>query len=651
MYKKFAEIPELVTLVSRYLTTQDLFVCVRVSIQWHHLFIPFLWHTVNDTTLSWTHILYQRGNSGIRSRVRRKYMSCQENYSDKNKGRDWLMHIFRKYGHHSRNLTIHCPMVLEAASMVSLDDTGTSIVDDSRYLSLRSLTLQMRTPHPPQSVIPCGGHNLNSPSPPPVATLPLATSAPLFSGVVQENDYIRSQHFGLTLEAQEEALESGWPWSKHYWNLIFRNRGLVRLHLDHINIQCWSAQSTEVFLRGVAKLKHLKEFRGLKFESLSGIWELLAAVPTLESLTTSFNHDHDQLPDPLPEMNTTLRTLTVHNGFTINGLLDLLSLFPNLSSLTVPIIGAKSTRKSSEIMTLAGLGDIMADLFVPEHILPRDPSVGANLRELVAMTVVDYTTFLKHLPDHVELTWFDGSWTRGHMESEIRARHDEANELLVTSSRLRVFDSIWHYIRVDEMLRQPWACMGLEWLSCQIIGMERLDAGDQFMVDRVMAPGYSDKLDAQERAAVDKFERCRDLHHRVYDRLASLTKLKHLDLGFEDRDLYVLLYNYTYYVDGKQYFEYGRPPFDTLELSLASGLDRLGALKNLEMIGFECINHQIGQAELEWMAKSWPKLNLMRGLAKEKLNKIEHCKERAALKEYFQQLRPDVVHECLLLEE
>ncbi|KAG0356068.1 hypothetical protein BG005_005008 [Podila minutissima] len=158
-----------------------------------------------------------------------------------------------------------------------------------------------------------------------------------------------------------------------------------------------------------------------------------------------------------------------------------------------------------------------------------------------------------------------------------------------------------------------------------------------------MAPGYTADLSAEEGAAVEKFQRCQAQHHGVYDRLARLTKLKHLDLGYE---------NGIPGLDGEKYLKYtSGPTFDTLELSLASGLDRLGALKNLEMIGFECINHRIGRPELEWMAKSWPKLNLMYGLDKEKLDGIEHSKKRVALKEYFQQLRPDVVHDSLFEDD
>ncbi|KAG0379354.1 hypothetical protein BGX24_000770 [Mortierella sp. AD032] len=98
------------------------------------------------------------------------------------------------------------------------------------------------------------------------------------------------------------------------------------------------------------------------------------------------------------------------------------------------------------------------------------------------------------------------------------------------------------------------------------------------------------------------------------------------------------------------YVEYVGPTFDTLEMLLESGLDRLEALRDLEMIGFECINHQIGRAELDWMAKSWPKLRLMYGLDKERLYEIEYDKHRAALRRYFKRLRPDVDHDSLFKE-
>ncbi|KAF8928114.1 hypothetical protein BGZ52_003709 [Haplosporangium bisporale] len=227
----------------------------------------------------------------------------------------------------------------------------------------------------------------------------------------------------------------------------------------------------------------------------------------------------------------------------------------------------------------------------------------------------------------------------------------DANEVLGCCARLRTFDSIEHTLHVDEMLRQPWACKGLEWLTVQIRGVSRLTDGEQIVVDRVMVPGYSGDVSVDEEAAVEKFERCQAQQHGVYDRLASLTRLKHLDLGYENRDPAIGRRREVerYEVGGKEYVRYNGPMFDTLEMSLASGLDRLGALKDLEMIRFECINYRIGRPELEWMAQSWRKLNLMYGLDKEPVQEAEPLREE--FKEYFQKLQPDVVHGTLFMDE
>ncbi|KAG0372166.1 hypothetical protein BGX24_000610 [Mortierella sp. AD032] len=153
------------------------------------------------------------------------------------------------------------------------------------------------------------------------------------------------------------------------------------------------------------------------------------------------------------------------------------------------------------------------------------------------------------------------------------------------------------------------------------------------------------ELTEEEAVAVEKFQWCQRQHHGVYDQLARLTRLKHLDLGYESRYPLTYISRWTYERDGQEYVEYSDgKTFDTLELSLESGLDRLGVLKNLEMFGFECLNHRIGKKELDWMAKNWPRLKLMYGLDKEKLTMIEHDQERAVLKAYFQQSRLDVVH-------
>ncbi|KAF9927703.1 hypothetical protein BGZ65_006650 [Modicella reniformis] len=155
------------------------------------------------------------------------------------------------------------------------------------------------------------------------------------------------------------------------------------------------------------------------------------------------------------------------------------------------------------------------------------------------------------------------------------------------------------------------------------------------------------RLTRTERVVVQKLKHSQDQHRKVYERLASLQHLKRLDLGFETRspDSYKASHFYTSEVDGKKYLHYGGSTIDhTLELSLESGLDQLKALKNLELFGFGRVDHRITKKELEWMARSWPKLKIMCGLAEDRLYMIEQDRKKAELREYMQMLRPDVVH-------
>lgn len=51
-----------------------------------------------------------------------------------------------------------------------------------------------------------------------------------------------------------------------------------------------------------------------------------------------------------------------------------------------------------------------------------------------------------------------------------------------------------------------------------------------------------------------------------------------------------------------------------LELSLASGLDELGGLEELEEFVVVNMAHRIGLAEVKWMVEHWPKLKRIVGL-------------------------------------
>ncbi|KAG0009628.1 hypothetical protein BGZ81_003282, partial [Podila clonocystis] len=545
MIENFARIPELVGLLSRYLHPQDLFVCVQVSSQWHHEFIPFLWHTVDDTTLAWKSILWQCGDSATRSCYR--HLDRRVKDSDKDKDREWLMHVFRKYGRHIRELSIHWPMVLEAASMSSQWHNGSDSGEGCVFL--RSLTLEIKSAPVPGlrfdaadrqaygeqvSPIPRGGWGpiLIPPPPPPVAMLPITVST-AFPELVEEDDFIQPEHYKSTVEFQKECVEAGWVLTQHFWKLIRSSHGLERLIIGRGPVLQWRIKSEQVLLNAIAQMPHLQELQCWGLNNMADIWKLLLAAPTLKSLTTFCRQF--QLPNPLPNANTTLRTLSFlpvrcdGMSMSINNLLEVLRLFPNLSSLTLRKISSFVTQEQQQQQQPQPTGFVGLPLSIlSRQVQRRDPSIGVNLRELVVESITDYDALLTHLPDHVDLTcaaslgdcWPLALVERGPIFSVFRdtnppafaAEDDPVNELFVASSQLRVFNSIEQCIRVDELLRQPWACMGLEWLSCRIVGVERLTDAEQYVVDRVMAPAYAASLSAEEGAAVEKFQRCCSQH-------------------------------------------------------------------------------------------------------------------------------------------
>ncbi|KAG0277774.1 hypothetical protein BGZ95_005358 [Linnemannia exigua] len=120
-----------------------------------------------------------------------------------------------------------------------------------------------------------------------------------------------------------------------------------------------------------------------------------------------------------------------------------------------------------------------------------------------------------------------------------------------------------------------------------------------------------------------------------------MVKLKELVIGYEcRRPMHPLEPRLG--VDGQMYLRYEGPVLDTLELSLESGLERLSALKELEVFGFEWVNHGIGKREC-W--SGWLRLRVMWGLGKDRFRQMEYDSYKGELREYFQALRPDVVHE------
>lgn len=236
------------------------------------------------------------------------------------------------------------------------------------------------------------------------------------------------------------------------------------------------------------------------------------------------------------------------------------------------------------------------------------------------------------------------------------------SNLLESCPRLRVFDAITHEIMFNRIIRNPWVCKDLEVFRCQLTGFSRLKIDEELVYKEAVQALESTRnkmLSRERQRIINQNERCQKQHHQVYDRLASLTKLRILDLGHEFINPELLYNSDLPYVNplsrefhaGRTYISHNGPILGSMELSLSSRLDRLGALNKLEVFGFLGVDHRIKVPELEWMAKAWPRLEVMRGLYEKQIAGATECYATRALRCKMQKLRPDVRHENLEPEE
>lgn len=249
-------------------------------------------------------------------------------------------------------------------------------------------------------------------------------------------------------------------------------------------------------------------------------------------------------------MNKTLQTLSVGVAMSIDELQELLTLFPSLTRLNLSEVSQSQPTRA------------------------WGSHIGVNLRHLDMLNMS--RALVACVPEHVELTCYDepmedgtltllmqhsdrfGAFKAGRRPLYLREPGREnwsgyvANDILGCCARLRTFDSIEHTLHADELLRQPWACKGLEWLTVQIRGVDRLTEEEQIVVDQVIVPGYPGGLSVDEEASVEKFERCRAQQHGVYDCLVSLTKPRHMNLGYENW--------YPWMYKSEQWYKVGEMP-------------------------------------------------------------------------------------------
>ncbi|KAF9539910.1 hypothetical protein EC957_004877 [Mortierella hygrophila] len=110
------------------------------------------------------------------------------------------------------------------------------------------------------------------------------------------------------------------------------------------------------------------------------------------------------------------------------------------------------------------------------------------------------------------------------------------------------------------------------------------------------------------------------IQRQVYRRLSTLTRLQELRLGRacerQDIETYEAHqpYQETQNIIGSSSEKVPGFQRDCLEMTLKSGLDLLGTLKELSILDLSRMDHRVGDPELRWMRWHWPHLQTLRGV-------------------------------------
>ncbi|KAG0340569.1 hypothetical protein BG000_011697 [Podila horticola] len=128
----------------------------------------------------------------------------------------------------------------------------------------------------------------------------------------------------------------------------------------------------------------------------------------------------------------------------------------------------------------------------------------------------------------------------------------------------------------NDLIAAPWSSPSLESFICQI----KVPRSDDDVPAEVADPIMMRHASA---------EHCHEVQRAVYHQISLHTKLRSLSLGYS---------GWTDFESVAQKFQW-----NSLEMTLQSGMDKLATLKELNMLRLRNMNHNLGILELEWMVE------------------------------------------------
>ncbi|OAQ35856.1 hypothetical protein K457DRAFT_151338 [Linnemannia elongata AG-77] len=567
---KVFSLPEIVFRISPFLSTPDLFSSIQVCHTFNNALLPALWHTVDTTLNGWPHIL--------------THYDSETSKGDKDEA--WIFHVFAKHGHFIQNLTIRSTVLVDAAYF---SGTCTNIrklfIQFSReYWELieKRIYKHMET------------ENL----------IEVSTEDPYLSPANERR--IKDQQ------------DRNWMSNQYMWLLLQQQTSLQNLNLCTGYTPLAYILSRDFIYETLASFPRL-----VHYESQSrhlDIGQLVERVPQLQSLITRRGLPGDHL---LAHPSPSIRVLFVKLFMKCDNFFGYLRAFPNLEQFSVIGSGAEPVCRDGGTI-LRNTPSRLKELIFPKRLsysdnnlalwilpwLPELTRIGSDrLGPLTAKALVTHCKRLQGFHQQNPSKSIYGA-------SVFKEHINVVSELLWGCINLIDIDAPDYRIDVDRTLCFPWKCLGLETLRLKITGVQRLTESEEAILTRLAGdsePGCSgsrsdisivptDKIgDSDETAAATttttnttnltdeqnrflaKSRKSQEQHHKIYDQLSCLTRLRVLDIGHVHDWPNVQKDDCS----PANPVVHVAPIPDTLELSLKSGLGQLATLTQLEVFGCE----------------------------------------------------------------
>ncbi|KAG0377220.1 hypothetical protein BGX24_006498 [Mortierella sp. AD032] len=530
--------------------------------------LPRLWHSIDDTKNSFPKILSLYDSDAAKG----------------DKDEAWVLAIFAKHGHLIRHLTTRTNVVVKA---VSLSGTCTDLVSFSTESFIFGLT---RKESEERSYMDDLNRNYHE-SQDQAQGGPVIS--PLFVGVMRPG-----APGARTLEHQDQD----WYIAQLFWMIIFQNRSLRQLHLDWSLETLFRVTSRTFAYDMLARLKYLERLvDGLDLFQLG---PLLDAVPHLRHYKTLYRHitDMSTFTKRQKQQYSSLKTLQLDEHLATDDVFRILYHLPCLNELCIEGL----LRKNDETGFCVGGGSGKAIL----HNTPSRLKILTIHRPLLEFDWLFNTVLLPWIPALTEFrtlalypetsralavhcpklevfrqlgytNTIHPKYTKYTYISGIPVSA-ELTPLLEGCSNLKIVDATHHRIIAKRRLSSndvPWACQGLQYLRCQITGIDRLSTEEQLVLDNA-ADLFKQQPTNQDKLVMEKYARSQYQQRQIYQQLASLQYLTTCDLGFEYREVRLSKFKsynlqYIYRIGSKEYIRYSGPIRDTLDLSLDSGFYQL----------------------------------------------------------------------------